>query len=523
MKKHILLLFSLFSTVAGFSQLRLVAEGPVFPELEGGVGKVLLLKDGTTAYLAGEKNSYELRIYGKDYKEQFVQQLKLDVPKSTSLEMLFENGGELVLMANALYDKHNALVRIRINLSNGEILEQKELMELPRARGGAALGIGIGALASPDFTVRVDAETDHYAIAKFNTLESDRNKRLEIVHYGPGHKEIGRAFYQSPQQRFKYMHFVDILVMGKEQVFSLVYAYNTKASGGKEYELLWGSFSAGKKDIEMKKISGGQELGLAGGLLKYNPVTKKILLMANIMSEERKGYIPLLLFLDAVTGKIENEGLAYPGNADEMDKELFGKKSSFRGLPQNVYINGDGSFSILFEEISNYQSERSYYSVLGNAAVVYFDMFGTAMGTYFIPKSHTHNATHVPAFYLANREREFTPFYQGNQFRTLAYLDGTNQSYLLINDVEENVEAWKKGKVQGIRSVGGSKAYQFQLASKQGVPDRSPLFADTGEKRFHQLTVMGINDFDRKRNVFVTLKLEKDRREAGVRVVWFQP
>lgn len=484
---------------------------------------MLLLKDGSTAYLAGVKDRYELRMYGKDYKEKLVKQLSLEIPRQAKLEILFENGGELILMVNAFQDKQSTLIRYRINPSNGQIVERKELMEMPGRGIGAALGIGMGALAAPDFTIRVDADTDHYAIAKFNTLESDRNKRLEVVQYGPGHKELARTYYHSPQQKFKYMHFVDLLVMGKDKVFTLVYAYNTKASGGKEYELLLGSFSSGNKEVGMVKIGSGEELGFAGGLLKYNPVTKKILLLANTISEDRNGYIPMLVFLDPVTGKIEQSGLAFPGNADEISKEVFGKKSSFRGLPQNVYINNDGSFSILFEEITTYTSERSNYSVLGSAAVVYFDLFGTPNGTYYIPKSHVHWGVMMEAFYLANREREFTPFAAGNQFRTLAYLDGNIQSYLLINDSEENVEAWKKGKVQAIRTVGGSKAYQFQLAAKQGVPDRSPLFAETGGKRLQQLAVMGINDFDRKRNVFVTLKLEKEGRDNGVRLVWFEP
>ncbi len=522
MKKQLLFLFSFFLSISGFSQLRLVAEGPVFPELEGGVGKVLLLKDGTTAYLAGEKNKYELRVYGIDHKEKYAKQLNLDIPRSTKLETLFEHAGELVLMANEIHDKHTALARFRINPANGAVIERKELMQMPRVQGPAGFAIGFGALASPDFTIRIDAETDHYAVAKFNTLESDRNKRLEIVHYGPGHKEIGRAYYRSPQQKFKYIHFVDLLVMGSDQVFTLVYAYNTKSSGGKEYELLLGSFSSDKKDIEMIKISAGKELGFSGGLLKYNPVTKKIFLLSNIMSEDRKGFIPMLVVLDPVSRKVEKSGVAYTGNADNIDKELFGKRSSFRGLPQNVYINGDGSYTILFEEIVTHQSDRAFFTVLGNAAVVYYDLFGTAMGTYYIPKWHSHDAVTVPTFYLANREREFTPFYRGNQFRTLAYLDGNSQSYLLINDLEENVEAWKKGKVEGVRKVGSTEAYQFQLAAKQGVPDRSLLFEETGGKRFHQLAVMGINDFDRKRNVFVTLKFEKEGRDRGIRLAWFQ-
>lgn len=523
MKKHLLLAFSLFIAFSGFAQLRLIAQGPVFPELEGGLGKVLLLKDGTTAYLAGVKDQYELRMYGKDHKETLVKTLQLDIPKKANLEILFENGGELVLMATAIQNKQSSLIRYRINPTTGAMIEQKVVMEMPKAHLGAAMAIGIGGLPTPEFTIRVDPETDHYAIAKFNTFESDRSKRLEIVHYNPRHKEIARAYYQSPQEKFKYLQFVDLVVVGREQVFTLVYAYNTKSSGGKEYELLLGSFSIDKKKIEMTKVGGGQELGLAGGIFKFNPVTKKILLMANCMSEDGKGYIPLLKFFDAISGKVEQSGVAYPGNADEINKEVFGKKSSFRGLPQNVYINNDGSFSILFEEIMNYRSERAYYSILGDAAVVYFDLFGTAMGTYYIPKSHFHSASAMQVFYLANREREFTPFYQGNQFRTLAYLDGTTQSYLLINDVEENVESWKKGKLTTIRSVGGAKAYQFQLAAKQGVPDRSPLFSETGGKRFHQLAVMGVNDFDRKRNVFVTLKLEKEGRDSGLRLVWFQP
>lgn len=88
----------------------------------------------------------------------------------------------------------------------------------------------------------------------FNSQTTDRNKRLEIVHYGPDHKEISRAYYQSPDNRYKYLKCIDLAVIGGEKVIVLAFAYNTVPYGGKESALTIATLNAGAKEVTLDEL-----------------------------------------------------------------------------------------------------------------------------------------------------------------------------------------------------------------------------------------------------------------------------
>jgi hypothetical protein len=83
---------------------------------------------------------------------------------------------------------------------------------------GQAYAAAFGGVPIPDFFIRKDPDSDNYALAMLNSFESDRNKRIEIVLYGANNQEVSRAYYTSPENKYKYLECLDMAVIGDKKV-----------------------------------------------------------------------------------------------------------------------------------------------------------------------------------------------------------------------------------------------------------------------------------------------------------------
>lgn len=55
------------------------------------------------------------------------------------------------------------------------------------------------------------------------------------------------------------------------------------------------------------------------------------------------------------------------------------------------------------------------------------------------------------------------------------------------------------------------------------MPVRSYVFGKPESKKENNLGLFAISDYNPETNTYVTLKLEKEGRDKGVRIVWLQP
>src|SRR5580698_5824391 len=84
-------------------------------------------------------------------------------------------------------------------------------------------------------------------------------------------------------------------------------------------------------------------------------VTKKVILLAAAKAEKKSGqYVSFVANIDPFERKMVSATAIYPTQANEKNMELFGRKHEYTGMPQNLFINNDGSFSVVYEEIIDY-------------------------------------------------------------------------------------------------------------------------------------------------------------------------
>ena len=145
------------------------------------------------------------------------------------------------------------------------------------------------------------------------------------------------------------------------------------------------------------------------------------------------------------------------------------------------------------------------------------------MNDYLIRKSHYLNKTSLGPFYLANRDDQGQSLGDGNQFKSFAYLNGKTKSYILFNDTERNNEKLAEGSLVTVDGVSGSDAFYYPLTGVDPILKRDYVFGNPEGKRDHNLALFSISNYDRKNNIYATLRLTKEKGNKGVQVVWLQP
>ncbi|HTJ11787.1 MAG TPA: hypothetical protein VL547_07170 [Dinghuibacter sp.] len=533
----VLLLLLLFSLPC-FAQFKPVAESAPFEEPKTGYAKLIQLKNGNTMYLyMPAKEAIEVKVYDAAHKQKAVKAIApgFDQSKYAVVKGVFELGGNVVVTI-CNYEEHRPeLYRIVIDGNNGEKLSVDKLGELDKMTYGKGMGVLFGHVALPDFFVRKDPNSDNYAVVMLNSFESDRNKRILITWYGPDNKEINRAYYTSPSDKYKYMDYLDMAVIGSAQVSVLAYAHNTPSHGGRESELVIANLKAGAKSVDIQELPFAHDLNIRYALTRYNPVNKQILMVAAIQTGRSENVFgSALVFIDPFEGKVIDSKTIFPAKANAASISMFGRKGDFNGIPQNLFVNADGSFAVVFEEMA-VENPHSFYgmststadsytkTILGNLAVSQYDAKGDETNSYFIPKSQEMEGQLLHPFYHSLRDGAAAEMHGQNTYKSFAYIYGKDRSYIVFNDADKNEAEEKRGKIATIIYVNQSDGYYFPLIGTDIVPPRGLVFGQPNDKHEHKIGMFGVSDYDRDRNVYAMLQLDREGRSKEVNVVWLQP
>jgi len=524
------LAITLIVVTTAHGQLKVVGESQGFEEPESGLAKVINLKNGGAAYFHIDfKNGIDVRIYSAAHKQTAVRHIdpKYGKLKGGSLERLFETGSTITMLVSEYDKRAPVLYRLIFDTKTGNLKKEEDLVRLGKISFFQGYAMAFGGVSS-GFASTHNPETGAYAIVVTDGFESDRNKRLEVLLFDKDHKQLSQAYYTSPENgKYKYLEYIDMTIIGDQQVAVLANAYNTRASGGKESELVLATLMPGAKAVTLNEVPFAKDRFVVYATTKFNPVTRKLMVFAAVRETPKKGkYESKFVTLDPATGAVGETIDAFPSAADAKKRELFGEKKGFTGMPQALYVNDDGSFVLVYEEIEVTWTNHGSYSTpstdLGCIAVSYFSKDNEEQATYFIAKEQFLNMQALSPFYLDRRDGVGTLLLQGNQFKSFAYLNGKSNSYILLNDLEFNAENVAKGKIKTLKTVSEADAFVYHLNGSSVMPERSFLFGEA-ERKMHQLALFPVSDYDRENNIYLTLQLEKGRGSALVKLVWMQP
>jgi len=517
------------STSAQFTKL---ATSSAFEEPTGGNAKFLKTKDGSTLFLHFEQNGkLNLKSYDKEYKSQYSYTLPYSTTgkKGDEITAAFISGNNLVVFTKSYKGRTPTLERLVVDLNNSNhktnnSLEQ--IAEFDKVTMADATAMVYGNVPMPDFFIRKDPNSDCYAVAEFNTFVSNRNERILVTHYDGNHQVVSKSFYESPNDGYKYMFFSDLFVDGDKSVYVVAKGMNTPKSGGDQNGGLFvGQLNKGATSFDMTKVDYKKAKDISNSILRYNSATERFMLLTK-RKEGRKGntnyYNVFLTTFDKNVQDFQNLDLDF-SSIDKIAKTQFKKKESVKAVPQSLYINADGSYTIVLEEGVAYSSSTNTGRVstkyfLNDIGVVKYDKNGKELSSSYIPKSQL--AMAVPSELLYSfRDEMATPLWWGFQFKSFQYIDAPNSQYVLFNDIEKNQTKMKEGKgVTTIQGVGDCDGYYYKI-SDSGIPSGELVLNSATDKKNKNLMLFAAGYYDKAQNEYITLNVTKGK----AKIIWLQP
>jgi len=528
MKRSSLILIMVFFTCMARGQFFQVTEGPMFPAPEKGIAKILQMKNGTTVYLHIDfDSSINVQVYEPEYRvkteTRFIPaKLKLS---SGKVEGILETNGDLVILISETSDNETALYRLVVD---GKLAILKQEEKIATVKKNVLKNEKTKSLVDslPELAVSKDAAGEYYAVALFNNNLSDTGKRIEIILYGNDNKEINRASYSAKKEKYKNLQYIDMAVIGPDRVAALFYGYNREASGEKTGEMILASLEKGSPVIKLSELNYSNDLVPENGIVRYEKVFNQLLMLttARVKSDTNKlrnylGYINL------ASKELNTNTVIGPGEKVKSQyTALNGKKAVYKAVPQNLLLNEDRSFTIMFEELETVTSKGAVsHSIIRNTSIVHYNPDGEVTDAYFIPMEH-----HVPGialvpFYQRKREILGQQLLNNGQYAISKYITDGHISFLLLNDKQVNAKEGAGNKITAFNDFKNTDAFYSRLSGKEISPGLQHVFGKPVSDEERKLALFSVSDYDRANNILIFLKQDKEVGRTGVKLVWVQP
>jgi len=480
----------LLLAVLAFGQMKIVSQSPVFGDSETeGIQKVLLMKNGNTCYLSLGKKSLTVRLYSPKGAVKATKQLHPHLGKASSfiIKGLYDMSGDIVLLVSAVDNHQVVLQRVIIDGKTAVLKDEEKIGELERVSYFKLAGTAFGNVPVPDFFSEPMPDGNGYTVVAMNSFQPDRNKRVVVWIYGTDNKELSHAFYKSPDDKYKYIEFIDLAPLEKNKLGVLAYGYNTKASGGKECELLFGTLTTGDTLLTINKLGTSREPAKTT-FASYNPVSKKIMLL-EIDRNDRY-----------------SAAIVDPVNKTAATDLPVGH--NIPGAPLNVFSNNDGTFAVVYEKMYSRESQYSKTISMEDFTVSILSPAGRETSQFTAPRNHV---------YRAGRSSDIV------SPDDCIYLNADGKYYLFVNEDADNMERVKDAKnPHKTKSIEDCDAFYYALNSNSNIPVIEYLFGKPAEKNEHNLGDFRIYDYNPDNKIYVAVKAELRGKDTNWRLIWIK-
>ncbi len=517
-----------------------------FEEPETGWNKVMQLKNGNTFFFHfTRKNGIEVTVYDKSRKiisNKIITSELWDAKKmgSSSVEGLYEIGGQPVIFLQQVIDRTASLFRVKLDANTGEVAGDKLISTMPRFKSGSIWAVAYGGVEVPDFFVEKDPHSDCYSVVNFNSLAHENNERIEVIHYSGAegkHKILGKAFYESPEGQFKYLRFVAMSVTEKE-TFLCVYGYNGKWSAT-DAKIIVSKLTDGGKDFTHKQLDFSEDFRDTKAVMQYNAGTN-MLQMMSLTVTNTKGrffsntsttyYLPLMTYIDPQSLNIISTKLLRADKVSEDIHRQVEKIDGYNGVPQNMYINQDNTTTVVMEEMlkqttvdSRTGQVISATTTLGSIGISELDSRGDEQDGHVIIKAQISRGLFDP-MYVAAKSKGIWSYRRGydfnnNAFLSFDYVNTDNGKYILFNDYPENFEKEEgKRKRRPVVTVSSTNTVCYKM--RNGKLDKFYLFGTPANDDQTKFCYVESSSYQPETKTYATLLMEKNGRDKQAHIAW---
>lgn len=547
MKKiSILLLGALsFSTQKSSAQTPKVEFSEPFDEPEDqAAAKVIQCTNGNTVLFVLDKHDgIYVTVYDKSRKQIAQQTITGKVwdsehVKQSAIEAAYEINGQLVLFLEQFPDKTPILYRLIVDPSTGKIMDEQKIADMSKQSG-----LGFGVVDPKSFHIEKDPNSNCYAIAAFDYFAPEGSPRYKIIHFDGQHHEINRAYYDSPNYKYKSTYWGAMAVDGNRSVYLCTQDFNGASGNAKMAKVFFSRMKNGASEIEHKELDLMLDVDETDMLMTYNPGTKSYLLFSaahkrkSSATENAKSYRSVLTSIDPESMTIKCTKPLVSSKLSEYSRRHLEEKSGFDGMPQDIIVNRDNSVTILQEEseliTSTYSSnfgsgmtQSSYHFNVGNVGILNVDTTGTETQGIVIPKDQRVR-TYTGVFNHSYKNKGNISFYQlaatgigyaNSGFFSFQYINSTNGNYVLFNDLSQNFSRKENEKRKTVDEVSATNTVCYKLDGT--IPQPFYLYGTPDSKNDTRFAKISTGDFQKESNTYAAMIVDNTGKRKVARIAW---
>jgi hypothetical protein len=511
------LLSALFVLISGFMLAQKNQEkSEEFEEFDGWT-KVLQLRNGNTGLLElSNKEGMNFYLFNPQHKKISAGKLNLpkigDKIKNYQVEGVYDISGDFVFFITGGEDgnvKKPVFFRAIIDGATGKVKSEEIIGKLNEMTMGDAFGMAFGDTDIPAFIVEKDPDSDYYAIIKYNTTAAETKDRIEVTHYGPDHKAINKANYNTPTDKYKFTKFMSAYVHGADYVLISACAFNTKKSGGEEIRYYVAQLNKGKTTFTQKELQYTEYTKTAKTWFTYN---------------KPKGIVNMLLFnADGVIFQNINPTsmvLDKPYSPDftslnNFYKNQMGNKKDFGGVMEGSFVDKNGNITYLYQQLT----KKVASSGMGMPAQVEACIFGDVALVTTSPEGKEVSSTAFPLSIYRKGDHDYmqynsakkgrkvnggmTPVSDNDWYYGIDFITTENACYLLFNNTIDNMEKpddKNAGRITGISGTAGV-IYTY----KGGKLTKDYLMGTPANKKEAKFINPGSSDYNAATKTYATV------------------
>jgi hypothetical protein len=529
MKKK--LLSAVFALFAGLLLAQTPQKSETFKEPDGWTKLIQLRNNNTGLIEITTKEGANFTLYNPQHK--IISSGKLNLVKTNNnfryaqIEGVYDISGDFCVFVVGT-DPENKKVavffRIIIDGNTGKLKNEEVIDKLPEMTMGAAYGMLFGDTDVPTFYVEKDPESDYYAVVKYNTTAAETKDRIEISHYGPDHKIINKAKYNTPTDKYKFTKYLACYVHGADYILVGTSAFNTKKSGGEDMRYYVAQLNKGKTTFIQKELQYTAYDKSASAFFVYNKPKDMINMILIInMAQVNQNINPTSLALD----KPYNTDFTSVNN---FYKNKMGNKKDFAPMLEGSFVDKNGNISFLYQQLVKTSKSTGIGMPamvescrFGDVALVTMSPDGKEVSSTAFPLNIVRRGDHDPFCYNSARKGRkvnggFTPVADNDWYYGIDFISTENGCYLFFNNRLDNMEKPDDKDAGAISGISGTTGVKYTY--KGGKITKDYMFGKPESKKEATFINPGSSDYDASTKTYATLAIFP--KEKTAHVVWIK-
>ncbi len=518
-----------------FAQPTHIEKSEAFDEPGDGWNKVLMLKNGNTFFFHfSKKNGIEINVFDKSRKVTSTKEITSDLwetkkMRNTLIAGLYEINNEPVLFMVQMEGRLPTMYRLRFNGYTGDVVKEEVVGTLPKVKI-----ISFGDEVNTVY-IEKDKESDCYAAIFFNNTVGDKDERIKVMHFDGSHKVISEAFYDCPNDDFRFLKFIGAVVDGNKRVY--LSTYGAKTLRGKEGNVFISCLKAGEKTFVTKPLKFSDDFKDTRSLMEYNRTNNTIQLMTlsftkgkvSFMGNEAMGqYMSIMSYIDPENLELKSVKPLQGSKVNEYVRSNVNAKRDYRGLPQQMVINKDGSTTLLSEEqtqaitVDQYGNVVQAQTFLGAIGINELNADGTEKSGYAMLKMQDAAGLFDP-LYIASRQKGRWAYIQGfadhNSYMSYDYVNTDKGRYIIFNDNPKNFDKDEDQKARKM-VININKLNTICYSMNGDKVNKFYLFGNPEDKDQSNSCHIEASDIDQTTGTYATIMIERNGRDRQAKMVW---